>query len=251
MKQVEDTEEYKAFLQNRAKKIERNRRRREKKSQEYSRHIKLQLQTYRLKLPANFSTENDIHSVVNFIKKVNDVRGLGYGRVQLDLSDVTSIDLTSITMLLTTTLKLHNKNIGCSGNLPKDESCNKIFRESGFLQHMKTLQGRKIPNPNEYNMIVKKGTDSTDSDVTGEAIKKAVLKLTGVESHYPPVQSIVQEMLNNSVEYAYDKNADKFWLFCINVDEDGITFIISDGGFGILKTLNRKFKKIIGNYSAP
>lgn len=247
----------KRFLYNRALKIQRTKIKRKHKKYYAPLYIGAPLppsktgkaavnnsfKRHNVKLPKVFSVEKNINGVVEFFAQFSKFKYQGVQHIAFDMSEIVDIDISAIVMFLTKITQLSNDGIRYIGNVPENEKCRLIFEESGFLQHMSNIQGRKFENSNECNLIVKRGQAETESELTGKTIKKAVCKLTGSEKHYTPVQSIVQEMAGNSVEHAYAHN--KHWLFCVNVNDDCITFILSDGGKGILKTLNRKYKKVI------
>ena len=94
---------------------------------------------------------------------------------------------------------------------------------------------------NNKNFIIKIGSDKTLNSSIGAAIKKSIYNIIGKEQHYPPVYSIVQEMAGNSIEHAFDKK--KCWFFSINFDDlnNKINFVFTDNGYGIIKTLKRRF----------
>lgn len=194
-------------------------------------------------LPKIFSTEIDVASVVQFFQPFSTLKHRRIKHVMFDMSSIIAIDICAIVMLLTKITQLTKNGIRCVGNEPLNDDCKKVFRDSGFLQHMCNITGNKFDRNNEYNLIVKRGETETESELTGKTIKKAVCHLTGSERHYTPVQSIVQEMAGNAIEHAYSQN--QHWLFCVNYTGNEICFILSDAGKGILSTINRKHKKII------
>ena len=199
------------------------------------------------KLPSDFSITSNIEGVVAFFKGFSAFKYRKVRRVAFDMSNVTNIDIGAIVMLLTHVTKLADEKIFVTGNYPKDESCKQIFEESGFFEHVKEINAQKNNRNNQFNLIVKTGREKTESVLTGKTIQKAVKHITGSERHYTPVQSIVQEMAGNAVEHAY--NDRKFWLFCVNLSNDELIFVLSDAGAGILSTLNRKYKMIIDTLS--
>lgn len=201
----------------------------------------------RKRLPSEFSINSNIEEVVAFFSDFSTYKYKHVRKVDFDMSDVTMIDIGAIVMLLTHVTKLVDEQIFVTGNYPKDERCRLIFEDSGFLEHVKEINARKKNSNCEFNLIVKTGRTKTESVLTGTTIKKALKHITGSEQHYTPVQSIVQEMAGNAVEHAYGER--KFWLFCVNLSNDELVFVLSDAGKGILNTLNRKYKKIIDTLS--
>lgn len=135
------------------------------------------------------------------------------------------------------------KRIPIFALFPIDPDCRQFFLDSGVPEYLKDLKGRTTPEKGK-NLIVRVGTDKTDNEKIGLIIRKAMQFLTGTESHYPPVFSIVQEMCSNSVEHSNSIRPN--WLFGVSYEGSEsevktVRFTMTDVGSGILKTLNRKF----------
>lgn len=194
----------------------------------------------------NFSLMQDIENIITFIKNIDDsIQKNNYKIVELDLSQVVNIDIGCISILLAKINKLTRKHIQTICQLPKDIKCKQMFFESGFSDHMRDLNGRKITySRKNNNLMVNRGFDKTSNEQLGSTIKDSVKHLTGVEECYRPVYSIAQEMCANSIEHANINN--KNWLFSVwykNTTE--VCFTMTDVGEGILGTLRRKFSQII------
>lgn len=202
-----------------------------------------------IKPPNNLCMLTNTIEVLSFINKLKAVlNGKQFiKKVEFHLEDISNIEIGSILLLLSVVEEFSTKGIPCSGNLPKDEKCLKIFRQSGFLSHMNTISGSKNEMMESDNVILKRGTDKLNGEKTGIAIKKAIYKLTGKEAHYQPVYGIIGEININSIEHAYKKNKYKHWFFSIYHDQftNKIICVFADNGIGIVKTLNRKIPKQI------
>jgi anti-sigma regulatory factor (Ser/Thr protein kinase) len=98
------------------------------------------------------------------------------------------------------------------------------------------------------NLMLMLGKEKSESTKVGKCIKQAIEELTGKPNHYPPIYGIIQEMNGNSVEHAY--KIKKHWILGINHDKTNnkMIFTFTDNGFGILRTLKRRFnKKVFDN----
>ncbi|MDR1847382.1 MAG: hypothetical protein LBR17_04620 [Bacteroidales bacterium] len=213
---------------------------------------KPKLNQYRLPRQITISAKSDFsllefpENVLSFIKDVENVTSVKkYQIVTLDITQVTSIDIGCISVLLSKINKLTQKNIQTICNLPKNNYCKKMFFESGFSDHMCDLKGRKILYSKTHkNLMVNRGFDKTSNQEVGLAIKNSVKHLTGVEESFRPLYSIAQEMCANSIEHANQHN--KNWLFSVwYKNETDVCFTMTDIGEGILGTLKRKFSQII------
>jgi len=194
----------------------------------------------------DFSLLEYPENVLSYIKHIEDITTKNkYKIVILDLKDVEIIDIGCINILLSKINKLKQRKIETICNLPTDVDCKRMFFESGFSDHMRDLQGRKINySKTNKNLMVNRGFDKTSNEQIGLSIKNSVNHLTGIEESFRPLYSIAQEMCANSIEHANEHN--KNWLFSVwYKDNDNVCFTMTDIGSGILGTLKRKFSQII------
>lgn len=234
--------------------IEKERRRKIRSLEKITRNKKNKNRIENIKIDAgsSFSLFNEPENVIQIIQSLDKCktksRYIKY--VQLDLSNITQIDIGAISFLLA---KIHEisqiKRVKFWGIGPQDKACKKLFNESGFLDYMIDLSGKKFTKQSD-NFIFKVGTDKTRNERVGKTIEKSMKFLIGREQKYPPVYSIVQEICSNSVEWANaPETRNKNWFLGVNYPVDSknkyITFTMTDIGFGILHTLNRRFGKII------
>ncbi len=200
----------------------------------------------RITAKSNFSLIEFPENVLSFIVLIE--KTILNSRVKLlilNMKEVETIDIGSINILLSKINKLTQKNINVICNLPNNQACKDMFFESGFSDHMRDLQGRKINySKKNNNLIVNRGFDKTSNTELGLAIRKSVQHLTGEGSSFRPVYSIAQEMCANSIEHANSHN--KNWLFSVWYKDDiNVCFTMTDIGSGILGTLTRKFSQQI------
>lgn len=199
-----------------------------------------------IKAKQDFSLLDYPENVLSYINHIEDVTSKNkYKIVILDLKEVKIIDIGSVNILLSEINKLKQKQIETICNLPTDVDCKKIFFESGFSDHMRDLQGRKISySKTNRNLILNRGFDKTSNEQIGLTIKHSVNHLIGIEESFRPLYSIAQEMCANSIEHANEHH--KNWLFSVwYKDNDNVCFTMTDIGSGILGTLKRKFSQII------
>lgn len=196
-----------------------------------------------------FSMFEDAESVIKLVNEIDSYKNNTHKlrRILIDLSDIKSIDIGAITFLLAKVHEMNRiKRIQIWGNTPKDLRCKEVLLDSGFLDYMRDLSGHKFERHSD-NYIVSIGADRTRNEIVGKAIQNAIKNLTNTRDHYPPVFSIVQEMCSNSVEHANDNKINKNWFFGISLEKGvteqppSIVFTMTDVGFGILKTIKRKF----------
>jgi len=215
----------------------------------YNKKIKYIAKIINKKISAgtSFSLLYDPINIVRIINLIEKYKNLSTSNlsIEIDLTRVTKIDSGAICMLLAKVNEvLVHKKIRIFGTFPDDKDCKKIFIESGASEYMRDMHGRNFEKRGD-NLIIKIGSNKTDNEIVGKTIKKAMKFITDEEVHFPPVFSIVQEMCSNSVEHSNDNMPN--WMFGVVFETDSktkekwVTFTMTDVGFGILKTLNRKF----------
>lgn len=198
---------------------------------------------------ANLSSDfRIIENTDTVIKELNHVLTCRGNRQKerlliINMTRVVNFDLGSLTCLLST-LRFTKNYVG---NEPTDLKCKKYFEESGFLDWMYSIDGRKFPKSSSNNLIFEKGVDKTSNAKVGQEIRKAIKYLTGKEGTFPPVYSIIQEICPNSIEHANIGNKDRNWLMGIRYEADKVCFAMVDKGLGILKTLKKKPSQVIGD----
>lgn len=196
-----------------------------------------------------FDNPDNVLDIVNrldkYKKSTNRIRN-----IRIDLSNIEKIDIAAISFLLAKVNELsRTQRIRIWGDTPSNPDCKKIFFDSGFLDYMTDLSGNKFKKQSE-NFIINVGSETTRNEKVGKTIERSIKYLTGKESKYPPVYSIVQEICSNSVEWANPKMSKNInWFLGVsyngNVDNPEATYVMTDVGYGIISTLNRRFGKYI------
>lgn len=196
-----------------------------------------------------FKNPENVLNIVNRLDKYkitsNKIRN-----IRIDLSNIKEIDLGAISFLLAKVNELaKTQRIRIWGDAPSEPECKKIFYESGFLDYMTDLSGNKFKKQSE-NFIINVGSEKTRNENVGKTIERSIKFITGQETKYPPVYSIVQEICSNSVEWANPKKSKNTnWFLGVSYNNDSTnpvaTYIMTDVGFGIINTLNRRFGKYI------
>ena len=188
---------------------------------------------------------NIVTRLDKYKKSSNKIRN-----IRIDLTHITEIDLGAISFLLAKVNELaKTQRIRIWGDAPSDPECKKIFYESGFLDYMTDLSGNKFKKQSD-NFIINVGSEKTRNENVGKTIERSIKFITGHETKYPPVYSIVQEICSNSVEWANPKKSKNTnWFLGVSYNNDTAnpvaTYIMTDVGFGIINTLNRRFGKYI------
>ena len=205
-------------------------------------------ETIRLNIPSLFSLKTEVESVIEFISILKSYSKLNneVAAIELNFSDVISIDVGAISLLLSSIKDVAINKIRVISVIPENSECFDTIFQSGFLEHMKIMNKRlrddiSKSNPKEKNLMLMKGREKTNHREIGKSIQHAIQLLSGTKKHYQPLYGVIGEMNINSVEHAYRKNT--HWVFAINheIGDDKVIFTFADNGYGIYKTLKKNF----------
>jgi hypothetical protein len=194
-------------------------------------------------------TPENVIDVVNSLNK-HKTNSRNIRNITIDLSKIVKVDIGAINFLLAKINEFSKiRRIRINGNMPVEEECRRLFIDSGFLDYMTDLSGNRFTK-NSESFIISVGSNKTMNERVGKSIERSMKYLLGEEQKYQPVYSIIQEICSNSVEWANppeSKNHNWFLGIFLHTKEDEphITFAITDIGYGILHTLNRRFGTII------
>ena len=237
-------------LKKKLRKFLKNKKKKEKKRSQITN--KNRVENVVISAGTSFSLFEDPENVIEVIQQLEIHKKISKKNknIQINLSQITKIDIGAISCLLAKVNEMIKiTKVKIWGTMPQNPHCKKVFDESGFLDYMTDLSGKKFSNQSD-NFIFRVGSNKTRNERVGKTIEKAIKFITGKEEKYPPIYSIVQEICSNSVEWANPpETRSKNWFLGINKSSEGnntcITFTMTDIGFGILHTLNKKFGTII------
>jgi len=136
------------------------------------------------------------------------------------------------------------------GNFPKDEAASKVFRESGFMDYVRS-KIRKLPAPTEKMQIVSGKTN--ESSIAKECCKFVMDKLNKSRVDIIPLQAVFVELMSNVYHHAYDEDESvmiKKWYIYAEHIEEHVRIVFVDTGAGIARTVKKNFgeqlKSMIG-----
>jgi hypothetical protein len=199
--------------------------------------------------PANICLLSATDLCLKFFSDLRKIKNISkQGRtcfVQMDISEVTEFDYSSICVLIAIIGDLKSKGIYFRGNYPLDNTCKNNIIESGLLTFMYDNEGKPFNKSEKSDLLfIEKGSKKLtkeDNIRISNTVKNVSLHLTGVSNHIPKLRTILLEICGNSIEWGGTTN--RQWLFGVRYDDDKAIFTITDVGRGILKTLNIKFKR--------
>jgi len=139
--------------------------------------------------------------------------------------------------------ELRSRRIFPHTTLPSNPECLQFVIESGLLEEVYTIKGRKFDFPeNSEHLLIGSGSkrlSKEDNIELSNTAKRVVLYLTGEDRHCKRLRNILVEICGNSLEWSQTKK--RQWLFGVKYEDGRVIFTITDVGRGILKSLHKKF----------
>lgn len=126
------------------------------------------------------------------------------------------------------------------GNLPECEDAKKIYRESGFMDYVKS-KAKRLPNNTEKMKII--SGEKNESVNAGDMCKFVMEKLNKGKKDIQALQKTFIELMSNVVLHAYKDDGLMFpqWYMYAEHFENKVRFIFVDTGLGIPKTVRKNF----------
>jgi len=166
----------------------------------------------------------------------------GVQKIKADLSDVTELDFSTISILHTISDDLSVRGVNLHGKIPTDPTYNLLFREHGIFNHKYDMDGKPFPKQEKTGMMfINKGgklTNHQQQNIANE-VRNIVGHLTGEKKPFSSLRSLFMEMCGNTIEWS--NSQDRKWLFATKYEEERVICTFTDVGLGILETLQRKF----------
>lgn len=172
--------------------------------------------------------------------------------VKISFANITQVDYAAICVIKAIVHDLKYRRIYTKCEFARDPECHKFLMESDFFDDFYKSKTQKFEKADKSDLIFfEKGEEKLKDEANrkiGELVKRVVNHLTGEAKHFNPVKTILLEVCGNSIEHAYATN--KHWLLGLKYEEDKVIFTVTDVGKGILDTLKRKFKNVLGDFFA-
>ena len=225
---------YKKWLRN-SKRVNRKRKKKSGKN--------LESEVASFVLPSNFSLINNYEEVVakfSSIKRQIISKNFHRKKVYLDMSGIESVSVDALMYLLVFIKNIKAQTVSfelIGGNLPKDEQCSKIVKQSGFLRYLKT---NATPEFSKDNVQIFAG-DKLDSTKVGEICSFVQTKFGSNMISTKKLYGSFGEIIGNSIEHAYeDEEHWKKWIVYVEYADCKIQVVVLDTGSGIINTMTKK-----------
>lgn len=203
----------------------------------------------RFVLPSNFSLLDNFEAVVEKFKKIkNKILSPDFTSktVYLDMKDVTHVTVDALMYLLVFIKNLKEQIVSFEsirGNLPSNEDCSKIVKQSGFLKYLQTNARSEFSRD---NVQIYAG-DQIDGEKIAEVCSFVQGKFGSGMIGTKKLYGSLGEIIGNSNEHAYEGEKQwKQWIVYAEHVDSIIKVVVLDTGAGIIKTMKKKgiFEKI-------
>lgn len=194
-------------------------------------------------VPENFSIITNPEETIEFFEDVSreivDINNKG-ANIFLDMKNVKNITVDALMYLIARIKSIRENSstvYSIGGNLPLNEECKKLVKESGFLEHVNTTNIKTIRN---YNKIRIRSGDKVESTVIKDIID--FIKEDEFVINTKKLYTVIGEIMKNSIHHAYDINDEhkQKWLLFVEKTVDRYKFTLLDTGLSIPYTVNKK-----------
>ena len=216
------------------------------KSKSQKKRKSIKIEQIKFVTPQNFSIINNSTEILLFFNKINnEIKKckLNYLKIFIDMSNINEMTVDALIYLIALIKNIKKEYKGTfsfSGNIPLDEKCSIIVKESGFLDHM---QSTNIETLISSKKIQIRSGNNVDTKMSSQ-ICDFIHKITNTTKKDTKIlYNIIGEMMNNAVQHAYDETDEyaQKWLLYVENSENKFKFTFLDTGLSIPKTIYKKF----------
>lgn len=200
--------------------------------------------------PKNFSFIENPNESMKFIRNskhyIEDLKK----DIKQDFKNIDNVtpDAMLYMMSYIEDMKYRNIEFSITGTFPIKASCKKLFRESGFLEHLKS-QKSNLKNIETDLLTIRTGT-KTEVQVAKDVVKYVRKWLDIDRLQTKPIYKILIECMTNTKNHAFAKSEDekekehyKWYLMAYHNDGE-VHFAFLDNGYGIATTIRKNWKDI-------
>ena len=194
-----------------------------------------------VKAPAIFSINKNPNQTFKFIALLKSYRKSNVKALFILLKHCTYISNGAIALMISAIKELKSFGIKVSGSYPDDKSVRTILEKSGFFNFVIGYVSEE--NKTTLNTIIQQGTDIVDAAAVAPLVLKAMNVVWGQPYRNPRLQSLLIELMANTVNHAFTGNKKSNWYLSLSIDQShkSVSFTFIDNGQGINRTLNVKF----------
>jgi hypothetical protein len=197
----------------------------------------------KISAPKYFSFVERPEETIKFINKLERLY-LNRSSVFVNLSDLTYLDYSAVTILVSVMFSFKTRNIKFNGNFPKDTDLARLLINSDFFKYLNKPIGRKIEYAlGKENQIFTRANREVNSELGYVVMAEASTTVWGVKRTCKGLQRTLLELMQNTNNHAdINKKGEKHWWLSVNHDKPNkkVSFIFIDYGVGIFESLKHK-----------
>jgi hypothetical protein len=254
MKKLYTTSRYKKRNKSRTKRILKKRlvskqKRRTKnfngqsKSKELRQEEKLISNYTKITAPKHFSFVEKPEETIKFINKLERLY-LNNSSVFVNLKDITYLDYSAVTILVSVMFSFKTRNIKFNGNFPQNGDLAKLLINSDFFKYLNKPIGHKLEYAlGKENQIFTRANKEVNSELGYVVMAEASTTIWGEKRTCKGLQRTLLELMQNTNNHAdINKKGEKHWWLSVNHDKPNkrVSFIFIDYGVGIFESLKHK-----------
>ena len=193
--------------------------------------------------PRHFSFVEKPEETIKFINKLEKLY-LNRSSVFVNLKDITYLDYSAVTILVSVMFSFKTRNIKFIGNFPKNRDLAKLLINSDFLKNLNKPIGHKLEYAlGKENQIFTRANKEVNSELGYVVMAEASTTIWGEKRTCKGLQRTLLELMQNTNNHAdINKKGEKHWWLSVNHDKPNkkVSFIFIDYGVGIFESLKHK-----------
>jgi len=200
----------------------------------------------KVRAPKDFSLKRHPESVFKFIADIKAIKDdPRAASAFIELEHCTYLSSGTVALMISAIKELKANNITVSGSYPSSPESKSTLEKSGFF---KFVIGRvSDENKVSLNTIIQQGVATVDPKLVAPYVVRAMDFIWGKKFRNPRIQSLLIELMANTVNHAFKKTKNSKWYLSVNFDNKNkkVAFTFIDNGQGILNTLHLKYGVLI------
>jgi anti-anti-sigma regulatory factor len=193
--------------------------------------------------PKHFSFIEKPEETIKFINKLEKLY-LNKKNVFINLKDITFLDYSAVTILVSVMFSFKTRNIKFNGSFPSNPSLAKLLINSDFFKYLNKPIGEKIEYAiGKENQIFTRANKEVNSELGLVVMAEASMTIWGIKRTCKGLQRTLLELMQNTNNHAdINKKGEKHWWLSVNHDKPNkkVSFIFIDYGVGIFESLKNK-----------
>ena len=197
----------------------------------------------KISAPKHFSFVERPEETIQFINKLEKLY-LRRGSVFVNLNDITFLDYSAVTILVSVMFSFKSRNIHFNGNFPKKQNLANLLIDSDFFKYLNKPIGKKIEYAlGKQNQIFTRANKEVNSELGYVVMAEASTTIWNEARTCKGLQRTLLELMQNTNNHAdINKKGEKHWWLSVNHDRVNkrVSFIFIDYGVGIFESLKNK-----------